>query len=155
MTNLKLRCSPRSRYAVARDPFYALTRDFDDLLNSVWGGEPQTVHALTPSIDVQEREGEYEITAEIAGVSEKDLDVSLEDHVLTIRGEKKSERDEKEGNYHLIERSFGTFERALRLPEGIDSGKIKAKFKDGILRVTVPKTVEAKETTKKIAVTAG
>ncbi len=127
------------------NPFDLLHRDVDCLLGdfmsgvdlSPWtGGERHG--SLIPKMDVAESENAYEVTADLPGVDEKDVDVSITEGVLHIRGE----------------RSFGRFERAIALPDDVDSDKIAASFKQGVLRLNLPKSTKAKETAKKIEVKA-
>ncbi|HWW46953.1 MAG TPA: Hsp20/alpha crystallin family protein [Xanthobacteraceae bacterium] len=105
-----------------------------------------------PAADITENDKAYEITAELPGMDEKDIEVKLVDGGLTIKGEKQEEKEEKKKDYYLHERRFGTFERSFRLPEGIDPEKIEATFKKGVLTVTLPKSPEAQKAAKKIAV---
>lgn len=105
-------------------------------------------------MDVAKSENAYEIAVDMPGVAEKDVDVSISDGVLRLKGERKSEKEEKKKNFHRIERNFGRFEHAIALPEGIDQGKIVANFKQRGLRVTLPKSAKAKESAKKIEVKA-
>jgi HSP20 family protein len=116
-----------------------------------------TEAALAPKIDVVEGKDAIDVTAELPGVDEKDIDVSLADGVLTIRGEKKSERDEqdKEKNWHVIERSYGSFTRAIPLPFDPDMKKVDAKFDKGVLRVHLPKPPEVAKKEKKIEIKNG
>ena len=88
--------------------------------------------------------------AEVPGMDPKDIDISLSDGLLTIKGEKKQEREEKEENYHLVERSYGAFTRSIRLPKEVQSDKISASYKNGVLKVTLPKSEEAKKKEIKI-----
>ncbi|MCK5273518.1 MAG: Hsp20/alpha crystallin family protein [Alphaproteobacteria bacterium] len=99
---------------------------------------------LTPAVDVAEDDKAVTLTAELPGMKEEDVEVVLRDDMLTVKGEKKSEREEKKENYHLTERRYGAFERTFRLPETADADKIKAAIEDGVLTVTVPKKAEAK-----------
>ena len=110
---------------------------------------------MAPLIDVTESDATIEVTAEIPGVDEKDIDVSLNDDVLTIKGEKKSETKTEEKDYRMVERAYGAFERSIRLPCQVKEDKIDAAFKNGVLTVKLPKSPEAKEKVKKIAVKAG
>jgi HSP20 family protein len=100
--------------------------------------------AFVPAIDVAEGEGEYTITAEIPGARKEDVHVELHEGVLTIRGEKKSEREEKKERSRYVERSYGAFSRAFTLPRDADADRLEAGFKDGVLTVTVPRTEAAK-----------
>jgi len=104
------------------------------------------------SLDVAETDKALEITAEIPGVDAKDIDVSIVNGVLTIKGEKRSQRDEKTKDYQLVERSFGSFQRALSLPFDVDPQKIEAKFDKGVLSISVPKPPEVAAKVQKIAV---
>jgi HSP20 family protein len=94
-----------------------------------------------PAIDVTETGNEIQITAELPGLERKDVDILLEDDILTIRGEKKveSKEEDKSKNYHVSERSYGAFYRVIQLPPGVDPGKIQATMSKGVLKVTIPK----------------
>ena len=105
-----------------------------------------------PSLDVAETKDELVVKAEVPGMEPKDIDISLSDGVLTIKGEKKQEKEEKEADYHLVERSYGAFTRSVRLPKEVQSDKISASYKDGILNVTLPKSEKAKKKEIKIKV---
>ncbi len=106
-----------------------------------------------PTVDVSETEREIIVNAEVPGVEAKDIDVNLVGDVLTIKGERKREHEEKEENFHRIERSYGSFYRSLRLPSEVDGEKIMASYKKGVLRISLPKTKKA--TAKKIEISAG
>ncbi len=110
--------------------------------------------AAAPAVDVVENEKAYEITAELPGMEEKDIEVKLANGGLTIKGEKKEEKEEKQKDYYVSERRYGSFERYFGLPEGVDADKIEAAFKNGVLKVTLPKTAEAQKPAKKIEVKA-
>jgi HSP20 family protein len=101
--------------------------------------------ATAPAVDVVEKEKEYEITAELPGLDEKNIEVKLTDDMLTIKGEKKEEREEKEKDYHLSERKYGSFTRSFELPETVDKTKIEASFTKGVLTLKLPKTVKAQQ----------
>lgn len=111
--------------------------------------------ALTPHVDVKESDKEITVTAELPGVSEKDVEVSISGDVLTLKGEKKAEKEEKEENWHRIERRYGSFHRSFGLPAEVDAEKIAASYKNGVLTVTLPKSKAAREASRKIAVKAG
>jgi HSP20 family protein len=113
-----------------------------------------SVGLSAPAVDVVEKETEFQITAELPGLDEKEIEVNVADDVLSIRGEKKEEREEKAKNYHLSERRYGSFQRTFQLPSGIDAEKIAASFQKGVLTVTLPKTPEAQKKEKKIAIQA-
>ncbi len=133
-----------------RTPFRSARSMFD--IEPFWRRE--MTFAEVPAVDMVDKEGAYEITAELPGLDEKDIEVKLADGGLTIKGEKQEEKEEKKKDYYLHERRFGTFERSFHLPEGIDTDKIEAKFQKGVLTVTLPKTPEAQKAAKKIAVKA-
>jgi len=107
-----------------------------------------------PKIDVSEGKDAIEVTAELPGCEEKDVDVTLSEGILTIRGEKKTERDEtdKDKNWHMVERSYGSFSRSIPLPFTPDSAKVEARFDKGVLRVKLPKPAEVVKKEKKIEI---
>lgn len=109
-----------------------------------------------PSMEIVEKDDSLLVTAELPGVKKDDVDITLEDGVLTIRGEKKEEKkeekDEKEGKYHMWERKYGSFQRSFTLPHEVEVDKIDAKFDNGILTVTLPKTAKAKVQGRKIPI---
>jgi HSP20 family protein len=146
----------RERGAVAQ-PFLSLQREIDRLFEDFTRGFPSMQAfaggnggMLMPSTDVTETDKEIEITAELPGLEEKDVQINLSDNLLTIRGEKKAEKEEKDKNYRLVERSYGSFERTIALPEGVKADGIKATIAKGVLTVTVPKPAPAQA--KKIEV---
>ena len=108
------------------------------------GKETMIVADWTPSVDISETEGEYEIKAEIPDVKKEDVKVMVEDGVLTIQGERKHEKEEKGKKFHRIERSYGSFVRTFSLPDVIEEDKVKAEFKDGVLNLHLPKSEKAK-----------
>ena len=143
------------------DVFSSLHREIDRVFDDFTHGEHWPFRALSagngklsPDIDVSETDKNIEVTAELPGVDEKDVDVSLSDDMLTIKGEKKSETEKTEKDYHLVERSYGSFERVTQLPCEVDADKVKAKFKQGVLKITLPKSQTAKAKAHKIAITA-
>ena len=108
--------------------------------------------AINVRFDVSESDDSVEITAELPGIDEKDIDVTLADGVMTIKGDKKAESEEKKKDYYLSERHYGSFVRSFRLPETVDQEKVKATFDKGVLAITLPKRAEAKQRQKKIAI---
>ncbi len=140
------------------NPVASLQQDVNRIFEDFWRRFDQPFGALGrweaggPRTDVAETENELEISVELPGIDQKDIDVSLTDTALTIKGEKKSERSENSKGYHLSERSYGSFYRSIPLPSGVDTEKADAKFKNGVLTVTLPKTEEARSRLKKIAV---
>ncbi|HTW27631.1 MAG TPA: Hsp20/alpha crystallin family protein [Acetobacteraceae bacterium] len=145
----------------AADPFLSLHREmnrlFDDVLRgSVPGGAhagPQSA-LLVPSMDVHETEKELRLTAELPGVREQDIEVTLDDDVLTVRAEKRVERSEERQDTHFSERAYGTFQRALRLPYPVQADQIHAAFENGVLTVTVPKAA-TQQRSRRIQVQGG
>lgn len=107
-----------------------------------------------PALDVSETEIAYEITAELPGMDEKNVEVKVANGILTIKGEKKEEKEEKKKDYYMRGRSFGSFERSFQVPGDVDGDKIEASFKKGVLSVTLPKSAEAEKAAKKITVKA-
>ena len=141
------------------DPFTAFRREMDRLFDSFgrdlgWPGGDDRTAATAPSVDVSETDSELRIEADLPGVEEKDVDVVIADDLLTIKGEKKTEKEERKKDYHLVERSYGSFSRSLRLPFAADPGKAKATFKNGVLSITLPKPPEAKAKAKKVPIGA-
>ncbi|MDF2118601.1 Hsp20/alpha crystallin family protein [Roseiarcaceae bacterium H3SJ34-1] len=109
---------------------------------------------LMPAVDVSEKDKAYEITAELPGMEEKDIEIKFSNGKLTIKGEKKEEKEERKKDYYLSERRFGSFVRSFQVPEGVDTSKIEASFAKGVLTVSLPKTTEAQKSEKTIAVKA-
>jgi HSP20 family protein len=136
--------------------FDRIRREMDRLWDSFLEGRPmrraEESGEWLPSLDVSETKNDVVIKAELPGMDPKDIDISLANGFLTIKGEKKHEKEEKEENYHLVERSYGSFTRSVRLPREVQSDKISASFKNGVLRVTLPKSEEAKKKEIKIKV---
>ena len=133
-----------------------MRRDMDRLWDSFFEGRPERktgeVMEWLPSTDVAETKNELVVKAELPGIDPKDIDISLSEGVLTVKGEKKQEKEEKEEGYHLVERSYGSFTRSLRLPKEVQGDKISASYKNGVLKVSLPKSEEAKKKEIKIKV---
>jgi len=126
-------------------------RLFDDtLFPTLTGSDELSLGNWRPVVDIYEDEEAIVVKADLPGVDKKDIKVDLKDRVLTLEGERSHENEVKKENYYCKERAFGRFHRAFTLPEGVDSDKIKAEFKDGVLKVEIPKPEEKKP--KKIAV---
>ncbi|HKC13129.1 MAG TPA: Hsp20/alpha crystallin family protein [Vicinamibacteria bacterium] len=124
-----------------------MNRLFDDSFRGInrTGSEEDWVGgAWAPSVDIYEQNGNIVLKAELPGVDPKDVDVRVENNILTLRGERKLENEVKRENYHRLERAYGTFTRSFTLPNVVDTEKIKAEYKDGLLRMTLPKKDEAK-----------
>jgi HSP20 family protein len=156
--------------AVMWQPFESLRQEvnrlFDDFGWGSWQPFPRSLfaaeplfrrglmRATMPAVDLVESDKAYEITAELPGMDEKNIDVKVTDGKLTIKGEKQEEKEEKKKDYYLHERRFGSFERSFDLPESVEAEKIEASFKKGVLMVTLPKKAEAQKPAKKIEVKA-
>ena len=123
-----------------------MDRLFDRFLKPEWPEMP-TLGEWEPTLDVGETKDALTVKAELPGVEQKDIGVSLQDGVLTIKGEKEAEKEEKDKRYHRVERSYGAFFRSISLPAAVEADKVTATFKDGVLTVTLPKAPEAKGTT--------
>ena len=109
---------------------------------------------VTPAMDIVEKDGAFEVSAELPGLDAKDIDVQLANGMLTIKGEKQEEKEEKTKGRYVSERRYGSFRRTLQVPGGVDSNKIEASYKSGVLTVTLPKSPEAQKKEKTIPVTA-
>lgn len=107
-----------------------------------------------PAIDIVEKDKAFEVTAELPGLDAKNIDLQLSDNVLTIKGEKQEEKEERTKDRHVTERRYGSFHRSLQVPSSVDAEKIEANFKNGVLTVTLPKSPEAQKKQKTIPVTA-
>lgn len=124
-----------------------MNRIFDEAFRANRGAGSEEDYALAawaPAVDIYEQEGNIVLKAELPGVDPKDVDVRVENNVLTLRGERKFDNDVKKEGYHRVEREYGSFGRSFTLPTVVDTEKIKAEYKDGVLRVTLPKREEAK-----------
>jgi HSP20 family protein len=133
----------------AWSPFGLFSREVDRLFDDVgrgWtlapfrGAEARTVGEMVPRLDVSETDQEIKVTAELPGMDEKDVVVTLEGDVLTLKGEKKAEAEEKGKNFHRVERTYGSFQRMISLPAEVDATKVTAGFKKGVLTVTLAKS---------------
>lgn len=144
------------------DPFLSLHREMNRLFEEVLrgggmmqgGGQGIAGSMIAPQINVSETASEIRVTAELPGVTGNDIQIDLNDDILVIRGEKKFEREDERENFHFVERSYGTFQRALQLPMAVDPEKVHASFENGILTVTLPKTAQ-QERSHRIQVNAG
>ena len=140
----------------------SLHRSIDRLFADAWSSgfapsllsEAWTTGKITPSLDVVDEDKAFRVTVELPGMTDKDVAVTVDDRTLTIRGEKKEEKEKKEKDVFRRERAYGSFRRTIELPGNIDAAKIEAKFKDGVLTIDLPKTKEAQERVKQIPVKA-
>ena len=143
-----------------------IDRLFDDFGRGFWrpfgrsllAEEPlfrrELAFPTSPAVDVVENEKAYEITAELPGMDEKNIEVKVTDGTLTIKGEKQQEKEQKDKNYYVTERAYGSFRRAFAIPDRVARDKIAADLSKGVLTLTLPKTVEAQEPAKKIEIKA-
>ena len=141
-------------------PFYSLQREMNSLFDNFFRGfdvAPRGfagagMGGFSPSIDVKENDKEFIIKAELPGVEEKDIDVTVTNDAVTIKGEKKEEKEDKDKNYYYMERAYGSFCRVIPLEAEIDSGKAEARFKNGILDIKIPKNQSAKAKGTKVSI---
>lgn len=137
--------APVEWHEADRSSIVSLRRDVERLFDDIVRGSLDAIRGESPvawpSLEVSEREGEIRISAEVPGMSERDVELFVDDGVLTIRGERRSERSHKDRGYS--ERFYGRFERRIALPPGVDENGAKADFRDGLLTVTLPKSAEA------------
>ena len=140
------------------DPFMSLHREMNRLFDDVFRGAPMAGTRgssggdfVPAHMDVSETENQIRICAELPGVSQDDVEVTLDEDVLTIKGEKRLERKDEKENYHFMERSYGTFQRSLRLPFRVEPDQVQADFNNGVLTVTLPKT-RAQDRSRRIQV---
>jgi HSP20 family protein len=146
-------------------PFENLRREidrvFEDFNTGFWR-TPSVFNAapwaksfdVAPAVDVAEHDKAYEVTAELPGLDEKNVEVKVANGVLSIKGEKQEEKEETKKDYYLRERNFGSFERSFQIPDAVDTGKIEAVFKQGVLKVTLPKKPDAQKAAKTIDIKA-
>ncbi len=145
------------------DPFHAMQLEMNRLFEDFWPdfempalarGNGGLAAVVAPRVDVSETEKEIQVTAELPGLEEKDVEVTFADGMLTIAGERKTEKEEKDEakKYYVKERTYGSFKRMLALGEDVEEGKIKAEFKNGVLTVVLPKAEEAVAKTKRIPI---
>jgi len=139
------------------DPFKDLIT-MREIMNSLFEeaftsrGEEKDLNAgtWTPSVDIYETENDIVLTSEVPGIDEKDIEIKIENNTLTLKGERKFEKEAKEENYHRIERSYGSFYRSFTLPNYINQDKINAEYENGALKITMPKKTELKPKKVKI-----
>lgn len=134
-----------------------MNRLFDNFSENMFSLSPAKwsmpeISATYPKMDVSETDKEFKISAELPGMDEKDIDVSVSNEVLTIKGEKKAEKEEKKPNYYRMERSYGTFQRSIPLPTEVEKDQVQASFKKGVLSIVLPKSEKAVKENKKIEI---
>lgn len=153
---------------VSKHPWVDLRQEIDDVFDRFskgWGTPrwpawdmfkdfdmPFARAGSLPQVDVSETKTTYEVSAELPGVEEKDVDVSIDDGMLVIKGEKRDEREKKEKDYHLTERSYGEFRRCFRVPDNVEADKITASFNKGVLKVSLPKSKKTSSKERSIPV---
>lgn len=143
MTRSLVRWNPRA--TMFRNPMSRFVDEaFNDFLAPVSAGDESLGSDWMPPVDILEDDSKLVFTAEMPGLDRDNVEITLEDQVLTLKGERKFERDEEKDNYHRIERAYGTFSRSFRLPTNVETGAAKAKFDAGVLTVELPKSEEAK-----------
>lgn len=129
--------------------FFGIQREINRVFDNFVRGGVQADESFmssywTPAVDIAEQENEFIVKMELPGVNKDEVKISLESNILTIKGEKKQEKEEKSKNLHRVERSYGSFQRSFTLPTSVKSEKIDAMFKDGVLSISLPKAEEAK-----------
>ena len=134
------------------DPFRELASLFENFADGN-GKAPTPTGSFVPPVDIYEDEQSLVLKLDVPGMNEEDLNVQLENNTLTISGERKFEKEEKEENFHRIERRYGAFARSFTLPDTVDTGKVEAGYENGILKIRLAKRAEAKP--KQIKVTVG
>jgi len=171
VTKLPVKTAAQGRGPAGWRPLESLQREIDHLFEDfdrgpwrfpfsrAWAGlEPMWEAGMSwgaaPAVDVVEKDKAYQITAELPGIDEKHVELTVSDGMLSIKGEKTEEKEEKQQGYYLSERQYGSFQRSFALPEDVEADKIDASFKNGVLTVTLPKKAEAVKPEKKIAVKA-
>jgi len=141
-------------------PFYSLQKDMNNLFDNFFRGFNMAprgfavggMGSFSPSVDVKENEKEFIIKAELPGVDEKDIEVTVTNDSITIKGEKKEEKEDKDKNYYYMERSYGSFSRVIPFEAEIESGRAEAHFKNGILDIKIPKNQSTKAKGTKVSI---
>ena len=128
------------RWRSPADPFAVLERRIQRLFTEPFAAEEVS---WSPSVEITETDDSIEVSAELPGMSKDDIHVDLEQNVLTISGEKKQEREEKEKERYLFERFYGSFSRSFTLPAPVDEGKVKDEYRDGVLKIHLPKSTQS------------
>lgn len=147
----------KSEPARALSPFEMMERQFENLFGrpfATWGPVRRFIapEELTPSVDIYEEDGDVVLKAEMPGIRKEDIEVNITDHTVTISAEKKKEEKIEDKNFYRQERFYGAVTRSFEIPSDVKADQVKAKFKDGVLEVRLPKTEEAKKKAQKISV---
>ena len=147
------RFQPLREYSLLQDRLNRLFRDsFDSRFE---GDESLEATSFAPAVDIYEDEHSVTLKVEVPGIDEKDIDVRIENNVLTVHGERKIENEEKQENYRRVERQYGSFTRTFTLPNTVDAEKVAADYDKGVLRISLPKKAEAKPKQIKVNVGTG
>lgn len=139
----------------AANPFFALQREVNRLFEDFFAMTPQEREDWLmeyPQIDVRETDKDLKVSAELPGMTDKDIEVLISGDSLTIKGEKKEEKEDKKENYRRMERRYGSFRRALQLPSEVKADNAQATFKNGVLEITIPKSEQAEKEKKKVEI---
>ena len=125
---------------------WSIWREFESPFDSVFGNlaADRSDRRWAPAVDVKETEDAYTVEADLPGLSKEEIDLQIEDNVVTLRGERNAESKEEKDGYHVYERRSGKFERSFKIPNGFDAAEVKAAYENGVLRVTLPKREETK-----------
>ncbi len=143
------RFEPFREFATLQD---RINRVFRDSYSGQPGDDSLTTSSFAPAVDVYEDEHSVTLKIEVPGIDEKDIDVQLENNTLSVHGERKIEKEEKEENYRRVERQYGSFTRTFNLPPTVDSEKVSANYDKGVLKISLPKKAEAKPKQIKVSV---
>lgn len=160
MSDIEVSKPKREPVSGSKDIFSAMRDEMNRVLERFEGGKPfwstpvsrWVGGTMVPELDVRERDGSVIVEAELPGVDEKDIAVTVANGYLTIKGEKRSESEQSEESYYVAERSFGSFQRSLRLPDSVDENKIEASFDKGVLKISAPKRADAQKSERKIPI---
>lgn len=141
----------------SKDSLTSLHQGINQLFDNIWQRPsttsfPSEQGFLNPKVDISDTEKEYVVTAELPGVEKKDISLEIQDRILTIKGHKQLNHQEKNKNYYLVERTYGTFSRSFELPQPAESQDVKAKFDNGVLTICIPKSVEAERHINKVTI---
>ena len=152
MFNTALTRVPKTSYVRSGQPLHGL---FDRVFDNFWNdadfvSDTQTSRTWVPAIDIYEGTEAFLATADLPGLKKEDIEISIEDNVLTVSGERKFEESKDNGTFRRVERAYGSFRRSFTLPRGVDPAKVEAKFEDGVLTLNIPKSEMSKS--RKIAV---
>jgi len=149
---------PPVRWEDAYGPFAAFRREMDRMFDDFFGGRAVAAPfngawtGVTPSMDLNETDKELIVTAELPGLDEKDFEVTVSGDLLTLKGEKKAEREERRGDAHYVERRFGSFSRSVRLPFEVEDEKVDAQYAKGVLTIRIPKPAEQQRPARRVKV---